>query len=324
MSTLSLSSEPALPPDPSAPADTSQEPIPPSLTTSVSQPAQGLKVNLHITECCNYRCRGCFSHFNEPQHLSVETWCTVIDKLAESGSVSAINFAGGEPLLFKGLSTLINHAAELGLTTSLITNGSLLSEEFLDLVAGRMRTIGISIDSLNVETSRQLQRCDRQQRCFDLQQLKYWLPFFAERNFELKINTVVNKLNWQERFSEVMAGDQQIAAQLKRWKVLKIKEFAYKDRKHQQEHHNRELLISDEQFAHFCQNNPYPQRVIEHSMVNSYFVVDNTAHLLNNKETGYTYVGSLLQSDFKTLLECYQDFDQELYNQRYKIDYKAS
>ena len=32
----------------------------------------GLKVNLHITERCNYKCKYCFAHFDGQRDLSLE------------------------------------------------------------------------------------------------------------------------------------------------------------------------------------------------------------------------------------------------------------
>ncbi|MBQ3646630.1 MAG: radical SAM protein [Synergistaceae bacterium] len=58
-----------------------------------------LKINLHITEHCNFTCRYCFAPFNHRADLPIENWKKVINDLKSDGNISAINFAGGEPLL---------------------------------------------------------------------------------------------------------------------------------------------------------------------------------------------------------------------------------
>jgi radical S-adenosyl methionine domain-containing protein 2 len=55
----------------------------------------------------------------------------VIDLLYEAG-VKKINFAGGEPFLFKEeLGALLAQARGLGMYTSVISNGSLITDEWM-------------------------------------------------------------------------------------------------------------------------------------------------------------------------------------------------
>lgn len=37
-----------------------------------------LKVNLHITEKCNFHCRYCFAHFNNKKDLLFEAWKEIL------------------------------------------------------------------------------------------------------------------------------------------------------------------------------------------------------------------------------------------------------
>jgi radical S-adenosyl methionine domain-containing protein 2 len=55
----------------------------------------------------------------------------VIGLLREAG-VKKINFAGGEPFLFKAeLGALLAQAHSLGMYTSVISNGSLITDEWM-------------------------------------------------------------------------------------------------------------------------------------------------------------------------------------------------
>ena len=85
------------------------------------------KVNLHLLEGCNFHCRTCFAHFDSRRTLSVMEWKHIIDNLYKSGKVNAINFAGGEPMLYAHLGELIKYVYSLNMKVSIITNGSLMT-----------------------------------------------------------------------------------------------------------------------------------------------------------------------------------------------------
>ena len=121
-----------------------------------------LKVNLHLTQACNYHCRHCFAMFPEPRDLSPERWKDIISGLAESGLVGAINFAGGEPVFCRGFPEIVSFAHEKGFLLSIITNGSLLRNEklFPRELFPMLSMFGFSIDSLNYDTLRRIGRYD--------------------------------------------------------------------------------------------------------------------------------------------------------------------
>ena len=60
-------------------------------------PADGLVVNLHFTDACNYRCKFCFARFGVTP-LSLEDWKRIVDNILHDTNVRRFNLAGGEPL----------------------------------------------------------------------------------------------------------------------------------------------------------------------------------------------------------------------------------
>ncbi|WP_418605075.1 radical SAM protein [Kingella kingae] len=73
-----------------------------------------------------------------------------------------LNLVGGEIFLYPDLMTMIIHEAKLrGFGLSAITNGSLISNDMIDLVAKNFSMIGFSVDSLNDETNRQIGRMSK-------------------------------------------------------------------------------------------------------------------------------------------------------------------
>ena len=81
----------------------------------------------------------------------------IIEEIAKAG-FGKINFAGGEPLTYKPLGHLIRLAKHLNLKTSIITNGSLLTKDWLKENVKFLDIIGISCDSSIKSTQKILGR----------------------------------------------------------------------------------------------------------------------------------------------------------------------
>ena len=87
------------------------------------------KINLHILETCNFKCRQCFSKFGTEKLLPVKDWEKIVDNCIAGADVTEFNIAGGEPMLYPGLVELVKYIRNKGVKISLITNGSLMDEE---------------------------------------------------------------------------------------------------------------------------------------------------------------------------------------------------
>jgi MoaA/NifB/PqqE/SkfB family radical SAM enzyme len=104
---------------------------------------------------CNYNCVGCFStrrNRSSGESLSLEETFELIDQARELG-ISAIEISGeGEPLMQRErLEEIIDHANNQGIITTLFTNGSLLTRDFIDYIAERNCSLAISLDYLDRE-----------------------------------------------------------------------------------------------------------------------------------------------------------------------------
>ena len=254
------------------------------------------KINLHITNLCNYHCRYCFGKFQNAD-MQTEKWKEIIDNIKESEMIDAINFAGGEPFLYKGVTELIQYAKEQGFSCSVITNGSLPISPaipYLDM-------LGISFDSANAETLAKLGCCS--EKVLSVDDIKEIIAEARKINpdIKIKINTVVTKENAKERLANIIE-----TLKIDRWKILKAKSF----------NKNKELLVSDETFAKYVKKNKTKRAIIENDLTRSYIMVDNAGNLVDNVGDKYTIIGNLLQSQFSDLMEKF-DFDQKTYWERY-------
>ena len=82
--------------------------------------------------------------------------------LREKG-MHKINFAGGEPFLKERfLGNMVRFCKEqLGINTSVITNGSLVTERWLRKYGGYLDILGVSCDSFVESTNERIGRSDR-------------------------------------------------------------------------------------------------------------------------------------------------------------------
>lgn len=263
------------------------------------------KVNLHLLEGCNFHCKFCFAKFDSKGILNVVQWKYIMKNLKDSGLVSSVNFAGGEPLAYYGLQELLEYTQQLQLKASIITNGSLMTAQRAKEIAPYVDMIGFSIDSFNEKTSVKLGRCDKSSKTFGKNELSELCKVLEQYKVKIKINTVVNKLNYTEKVSASLQG-----LPIARWKVFKMKPFDNGT------FSNKWLNITDEQFQYFLQRNPHINRVSEDSMVNSYFIVDANGNLIDNQQDKNVAVGSLLTESFESVKARY-NFDEALYQSRY-------
>ncbi len=123
-------------------------------------------LRVSVTDRCNFRCQYCMPAEGLPwldrsEILTFEEIERLVGLMAEMG-VGDIRLTGGEPLVRRGIATLI---AKLSLLEgvhdlSLTTNGYLLEKMADDLAAAGLRRINVSLDSLSRDRFFQMTRRD--------------------------------------------------------------------------------------------------------------------------------------------------------------------
>lgn len=153
-------------------------------------------VNLHLTSRCNFACKFCFAHYRGVPQLGRSSWLRIVQDLAASG-VKKINFAGGEPFLVPFLGDLIRAAREAGTLTSVVTNGSLLKQEWFDEHCHNLDILAVSADSFQERILLELGRG----RPGHLAKLLEFLQYINNQRAKgayipyLKLNIVVTRRN---------------------------------------------------------------------------------------------------------------------------------
>lgn len=103
---------------------------------------------VELTRSCNLRCRHCLNSSGNAldNQLNYDEFKNMILKFSDAG-IQEIRFTGGEPLVFPKVFDLIKLCAELGIYTSMGTNGTLITKNIAQKlkVAGLKKAI-VSID----------------------------------------------------------------------------------------------------------------------------------------------------------------------------------
>ncbi len=114
-----------------------------------------------------------------------------------------INIAGGEPLISKNIDNLITYIASKEIQVSIITNGYLLEEAFVQRHNNHLCSIGISVDSLDYDTNVKIGRCYKG-NVLTKEKIIHLAKIIKEAGIQLKINICVSKLNVNENFYELI------------------------------------------------------------------------------------------------------------------------
>lgn len=182
-----------------------------------------LSVNWHFWPWCNYACTFCFAHFddlNKSDKLSKEQALLMPKMLADAGATK-ITFVGGEPTLCPYLGELLEAAKHAGLTTCIVSNGTGLTEEFLQNWHHCIDWIGISIDAsndvLHAQIGRGLKRDLRQQRSSHLADSIVVWNRCVRYGIRMKLNTVVNAMNVDDDMTELV-----LKLRPDRWKIFQV------------------------------------------------------------------------------------------------------
>ena len=274
------------------------------MLTITNSPELSLKipsVNFHLWQPCNMRCGFCFATFQDVKremklpkgHLPEEDCLLVVDRLAEVG-FEKINFAGGEPTLCPWVPNLIRRANEHGMVTSIVTNGSRITDQWLDNLNGSLDWIALSIDTVDPEKLKRLGRALGGKFLKPITDEEYLriVSDIKRHEIRLKINTVVTSVTWQDDFTSFIR-----LAKPERWKLLQVLSV-----KGQNDAHIADFVITPEQFEVYVQCN----RIVENDGINvvpesnelmteSYVMIDPAGRFFDNAQGTYTYSLPILE-----------------------------
>jgi radical S-adenosyl methionine domain-containing protein 2 len=268
-----------------------------------------LVINWHLTEACNYGCQYCYASWKKPSDRELIHDAGKVSELVmalydffKPGNTSnpltrnmswqsvRLNLAGGEPLLYASkLPSVARQARTLGMDVSIITNASRMTRDVVDELLPMLTWIGVSLDSSSLKTNQGIGRMTHHGEVINFDHLSNSLSAAQMKNpsLSLKINTVVNKLNYQEDFSQVLDKFSP-----KKWKVLRMLPVT-----------NDSLAISEEEFFEFVERHSQWKEILcvedNQDMQDSYLMVDPYGRFFQNGSSlngfGYQYSKPIIE-----------------------------
>jgi len=251
-------------------------------------------VNWHLEAYCNYDCKFCYAPLLKQRELPKITdneGVRLIRDLADCG-VEKINFVGGEAMLNRNIEQWIINAKLAGLTTSIVSNGTRMTRDWLERMRPHLDWLGLSIDAsndelhalmgrglkgeINIGKSRHLERS-----------IEVW-GHAKEFGYGLKLNTVVTSVNADDDMSDLVSQ-----LMPNRWKICRVLEI-----KGENDGRVSPLLISSNSFDEYVRRNTNPlegkggiEIVAEDNedMLGSYAMIDPQGKVYTNLYGKYSY-----------------------------------
>jgi molybdenum cofactor biosynthesis enzyme MoaA len=148
-------------------------------------------LRISITENCNLRCTYCMPaegiNLTPKAHLMTADEIESIAKTFVSLGVKKIRLTGGEPLVRKDARDIIERLGKLNTELTITTNGLLVHEYIDTFKAAGIKTLNISLDTLQKDKYKEITRRDN----FDALWRNIELLILHE--FIVKINVVLIK-----------------------------------------------------------------------------------------------------------------------------------
>ena len=261
-----------------------------------------LAVNWHFWPRCNYGCTFCFARFEEiklSDRLAKEDALKIPQALSRAGA-DKITFVGGEPTLCPYLGELLHASKNANLTTCIVSNGTGLTEEFLEKHHHLIDWIGISIDASNDKLHYSIGRGVKK----DLENgfsnhLKDTIAIWKRcKNYgiKMKLNTVVSSVNIHDDMTELV-----LDLEPQRWKIFQVLPV-----EGQNDGDVDDLLITEKDFNNWLSRH---EKVAEQGiqfvpesndlMRGSYAMMDALGRFYSNVDGGHSYGPSVLDVGVK-------------------------
>lgn len=156
---------------------------------------------VELTRSCNLRCKHCLNNSGDvlDNQLNYKEFRDMILNFSKSG-IQEIRFTGGEPLVFNGIFDLIKLCTDLGIYTSIGTNGNLISKK----VALKLKESGLKKAIVSIDGTEQ--KHDYIRGNGNYKKSIKGIENLIEFNIDVRINSVIMKENMDDviEFAKLM------------------------------------------------------------------------------------------------------------------------
>lgn len=148
-------------------------------------------LRISLTDVCNLRCKYCMPQEDYPfmpkENLMQPSEIEQIAKVFVALGVDKIRLTGGEPMARADFKEILTGLSKLPVSLTITTNATLLDRYLDQMIEAGMKSINISLDTLNREKFIELTRRDR----LDVVQKNIQLA--SDAGLKIKINVVLMK-----------------------------------------------------------------------------------------------------------------------------------
>jgi GTP 3',8-cyclase len=146
-------------------------------------------LRISLTDACNLRCQYCMPeeemHFlPRSRHMTLEEIDAIAGLFVAHG-VRKIRLTGGEPLVRRDAGAILRRLSRYPVELAMTTNGVLLDKFLPDIRASGLRSLNISLDSLDPEVNQRITRRPH------LPLVREIIERLAREGFRVKVNMVV-------------------------------------------------------------------------------------------------------------------------------------
>lgn len=148
-------------------------------------------LRISLTDNCNFRCFYCMPEeeydFTPASRLMQPAEILALAELFVANGVKKIRLTGGEPLVRKDAAAIISALGKLPVELVITTNGTRIAEMLPTLIEARIKTVNISLDTLQPEKFLMITRRDL------FHQVRSNIELLLQNKITVKINMVVMK-----------------------------------------------------------------------------------------------------------------------------------
>lgn len=227
--------------------------------------------------------------------MTPDGWRPVLNYLKSQG-VEKINIAGGEPFLYPDLNDLCMLLKTMGFKTSIVSNGSRITEQKLDEIHPYLDWLGLSIDSPDERDEISIGRCAA--GINHLENIKNVAEIAHRYGIKIKLNITAVRKSIDKDFRSFIES---VAAE-------RVKVFRALTLKGANDDVQDTWSVSDEEFESFREKHAsMPGIVFEDNsdMIGSYLMFDPLGRWMVNKggEKRFLPFESLIRNGMESELE---------------------
>lgn len=118
-------------------------------------------IYIYLTNNCNLRCKHCYMYSGDKKvdELDFRHWTNILNDFKEAGG-NGVTFTGGEVLMYKWFSEIIEFTHNLGLSVTVLSNGLLWSSDKIRALSKYIDEIQISLDGYDSESYKRIRKKD--------------------------------------------------------------------------------------------------------------------------------------------------------------------